>query len=357
MTRQSPLHAAHERAGARMMEFGGWEMPLQYLGVVEEHEACRHDAVVFDVSHLGSVAVDGPGAFGALQWALTNDLSRIAPGRAQYSHLLDATDAHVVDDVIVWWVGPESFVVMPNASNTAPIVSVLTAAANERGGAQVTDITVDRAVLAIQGPNARARLSKVSPEAAAVKRFDVTTVPWRDTSLVVAGTGYTGEDGVEIQVPVAHADAFWRALLDAGVRPAGLGARDTLRLEMGYPLHGHELGPGITPLEAGLGWVVRTDKGPFRGREALTTRADAGVDRLLFGLRGEGRQIPRAGCAVYLDDAPIGEVSSGSFSPTLGCGIALAFLSPTVAEGHSVEIDIRGRRVPAMIVPLPILAR
>lgn len=357
MTRVSPLDHAHRALGARMMEFGGWEMPLQYSGVLEEHEACRLDAAVFDVSHLGSVEVRGPGAFDALQWAFTNDLRRITPGQAQYTHLLDPQDAHVVDDIIVWWVDPESFIVMPNASNTAPILSVLTEAVGDASATSVRDITPERVVLAIQGPNARARLESVVPQAATVGRFKVERVAWRDATLIVAGTGYTGEDGVEIHVSCDGAPELWSALIAAGIRPAGLGARDTLRLEMGYPLHGHELGPGITPLEAGLGWVVRTDKGPFRGRDALTARADAGVDRLIFGLRGEGRQIPRAGCPVLLAGEVVGSVSSGGFSPTLGCGIALAFLDPTIGEGHSVEIDIRGRRVAAAVVSLPILAR
>lgn len=355
--RTSPLDAIHRALGARMMEFGGWEMPLQYSGVLEEHEACRLDAAVFDVSHLGSVEVQGPGAFAALQWAFTNDLHRIKPGQAQYTHLLDPDDAHVVDDIIVWWVEVDSFIVMPNASNTAPILSVLTDAVADASVTTVRDITAERAVLAVQGPNARARLASVVPAAATVGRFSVARVAWRDTMLVVAGTGYTGEDGVEIQVPRDAAPELWNALTAAGIQPAGLGARDTLRLEMGYPLHGHELGPGITPLEAGLGWVVRTDKGPFRGRDALTARADAGVTRLIFGLRGASRQIPRAGCPVFLEDEEVGSVSSGGFSPTLGCGIALAFLDPTIGEGHSVEIDIRGRRVPAEVVSLPILAR
>ena len=355
MTRTSPLDAAHRSLGARLGPFGGWEMPIQYAGVLEEHQACRTDAVVFDVSHLGSVLVEGPGALDTLQWAFTNDLKRISPGHAQYTHLLDPRDAHVVDDIIVWWLTDQRFIVMPNASNTEPIVTALIEAAGKHGGAAVRDITDTRAVLAVQGPRARASLQAISPEAAEVPRFAVREVLWQDTPLVVAGTGYTGEDGVEVQVPVAQAQLFWDALLAAGVQPAGLGARDTLRLEMGYPLHGHELGPGITPLEAGLGWVVRTDKGLFRGRDALTARAAAGTDRLLFGLRTFGRRISREGCPVYLDGERIGEVSSGNFSPTLGCAIALAFCSPSLGEGHLVEIEVRGHRIEAEVVPLPIL--
>lgn len=355
--RRSPLDELHHTLGARMAEFGGWEMPIQYTGVLEEHTACRTGAVVFDVSHLGSVLVAGPGALATLQWAFTNDLNRVGPGHAQYTHFLDPEDAHVVDDIIVWWLGDERFIVMPNASNTGPIVGALRDAAVEHGGAEVRDVTDTRVVLAVQGPASRQLLAAVSPGAAEVPRFSVREIDWHDHTLVVAGTGYTGEDGVEVQVPLDAAAEFWNALLAVGVRPAGLGARDTLRLEMGYPLHGHELGEGITPLEAGLGWVVRTDKGPFRGRDALTAKAAAGTDRLLFGLRTEGRQVPREGCTVFLDDEPVGTVSSGNFSPTLGCGIALAFCEPSLGEGHTVEIDIRGRRVDAEVVPLPILQR
>ncbi len=355
--RHSPIDARHRALDARMVPFGGWEMPIQYVGVLEEHRACREDAVVFDVSHLGSVVVRGPHAVAALQWSLTNDLGRIGPGRAQYSHLLDAQDAHVVDDVIVWWIAEDDIVVMPNASNTAPLVDAITGAVDARGGGEVRDVTASRAVLAVQGPNARARLATAMPAAAEVGRNRVAPIEWNDTSIVVAGTGYTGEDGVELDVPAAAAGAVWDAILATGVRPAGLGARDTLRLEMGYPLHGHELGPGITPLQAGLGWVVRFDKGDFRGKAPLSRERDHGVERLLFGLAAEGRQIPRADCAVTRDGevAPSGVVTSGNFSPSLEKGIALAFLPPDTEPGTTVHIDVRGRSVAATVVRPPFV--
>lgn len=353
--RHSPLDAVHRALGAKMVPFGGWDMPLSYAaGTIEEHLACRRDAVVFDVSHLGTVRVDGPDAYDRLQSAFTNDLGRIGPGRAQYTHLLDATDASVTDDIIVWWISGASddpagavFDVMPNASNTAGVLAAI-------GG---VDVTARRAVLAVQGPAARERLARVFPEAAAVGRFRVASLAWRGAVCTVAGTGYTGEDGVEIAVEAQHATELWSALTDAGVIPAGLGARDTLRLEAALPLHGHELGPGITPLQAGLGWVVAWDKPAFIGREALLAERARGVSRRLRGIATEGRRPPRADCPVRTGGREIGTVTSGNFSPVLGHGIALALLLPEVEDGTTVEIDVRGASLPGTVVPLPFVRR
>jgi aminomethyltransferase len=357
--RVSPLDAEHRALGARMAEFGGWEMPIQYAGVLDEHRACRERAVVFDVSHLGSVRVHGPGAFATLQWAFTNDLDRVGPGHAQYTHLLDPDDAHVVDDIIVWWIAPGEFLVMPNASNTTPLVDALDDAALFYGAGECTveDVTPSRVVLAVQGPMARELLAGVAPEAAAVPRFEVAPVSFGGTEGYAAGTGYTGEDGVELHVPADAAVGVWRALLDAGIAPAGLGARDTLRLEAGLPLHGHELGPGITPLQAGLGWVVRWDKGDFRGRAPLEAEKERGVARRLRGLVLDSRQIPRAGFPVLRGDAVLGQVTSGNFSPVLERGIALAFLTPDAKIGDEVVVDVRGRPAAALVTKLPFVAR
>jgi aminomethyltransferase len=327
-------------------------MPIQYRSVLEEHRACREDAAIFDVSHLGTIECADPDAFTLLQWLQTNDLNRIEPGRAQYTHLLDADDAHVVDDIIVWWVAPDRFFVMPNAANTDDLMGARRQGVTRVGKAVgFADITGTRAVLAVQGPHARERLATVSAEAAAVARFDVRPVgDW-----IVAGTGYTGEDGVEIHVAAADAPALWDAIVAAGVTPAGLGARDTLRLEAGLPLHGHELGPGITPLQAGLGWVVRFDKGPFRGREALQREQDAGVARLLRGFSVEGRQPARDGALIFHDGAEVGVVTSGNFSPTLGHAIALGFVPPTIEPGAAVELEVRGKRLAATVVKPPFV--
>ena len=332
-----------------MVPFGGWEMPLSYAGgTIAEHQACRTSAVAFDVSHLGTVRVEGPDARDLLQRTLTNDLGRIGPGRAQYTHLLDDTDGSVLDDIIVWWVDGDRFDVMPNASNTVRVRAAI-------GG---TDVTAARAVIAVQGPDARRRMEAVSPEAAAVGRFRVTRFDWDGVECLAAGTGYTGEDGIECSVPAATAPAFWEAVMAAGVTPAGLGARDTLRLEAALPLHGHELGPGITPLQAGLGWVVSWTKPEgFRGRAALEHERETGVRRLLAGLVTTGRQPPRAGAPVLVGGHPVGEITSGNFSPVLGHGIALAFLPPELPAGTEAEIDLRGRAVPATVVKLPFVQK
>jgi len=343
--RRSPLHDAHVALGAKLVPFGGWEMPLAYgSGTVAEHRACRTDAVVFDVSHLGTVRVAGDEAFDGLQVALSNDLRKIGPGRAQYTHLLD-DEGSVVDDIIVWWVGETRFDVMPNASNTSRVLDAV-------GGA---DTTGDRAVLAVQGPQARRRLSAVAPEAAEVGRFAVTEFEWRGTPCVAAGTGYTGEDGVECAVPAAAAEAFWGAVVGTGVVPAGLGARDTLRLEAGLPLHGHELGPGVTPLQAGLGWVVGWDKGPFVGRAALERERDAGPARRLTGLVADGRQPPREGAVVTSGSGVVGHVTSGNFSPMLERGIAMAFVDTAAGlqPGDPVTVEQRGRSLAAALVKMP----
>jgi len=346
--RRSPLDAVHRAMGAKMVPFGGWEMPLAYpTGTLAEHRACRREAVAFDVSHLGTVRVAGSDAFAVLNETLSNDLARIHPGRAQYTHLLDDTDGSVLDDLIVWWVTEGTFDVMPNASNTARVLDGV-------GGA---DTTAMRAVVAVQGPEARARLATVSPEAAAVEHFGVTRFSWRGAECTAAGTGYTGEDGVECAVPAGTAADLWHAVLAAGVTPAGLGARDTLRLEAGFPLHGHELGPGITPLQAGLGWVVGWDKPRFAGKAALLAERARGVARRLRGLMVPGRQPPRQGCTVLLDGKPAGEVTSGNYSPILDQGIALAFLPPEVEDGVPAEIDVRGRRLPATVVKLPFVRK
>jgi len=346
----SPLDAEHRALGATMVEFGGWEMPIAYpSGTIDEHLACRNRAVMFDVSHLGTVRVEGPDALERLQSTLTNDLAKVEPGRAQYTHLLDPTDASVADDIIVWWRpdDPKAFDVMPNASNSSGVRSAI-------GGVDTTD---QRAIIAVQGPDAKTLVATVCPEAGAVGRFRVAVVDWNGVTCTVAGTGYTGEAGLEIAVPVDAAPQLWRALTDAGVPAAGLGARDTLRLESAFPLHGHELGPGITSLQAGLGWVVAWNKPEFVGRDAALAERDRGIERRLVGIVTDGRRPARAGCAISIDGAVVGEVTSGNFSPVLGHGIALGFLPPDTPEGTSVVIDVRGKDLPGRVAATPFVAR
>lgn len=344
--RVSPLHAAHVALGAKMVPFGGWEMPVAYpSGTVAEHRSCRADAVAFDVSHLGTVRVTGPDAFEQLQQALSNDLRRVHPGRAQYTHLLDE-DGSVVDDLIVWWIDETRFDVMPNASNTSSVLAAL-------GG---EDVTAERAVVAIQGPEARARLSAIAPEAADVHRFCVEPFEWHGAPCLVAGTGYTGEDGVECAVPADTALEFWEAVLSQGIAPAGLGARDTLRLEAGLPLHGHELGPGITPLQAGLGWVVGWDKAAFTGRAALEEERAAGPARRLRGIVADGRQPLRDGSVMQSGSDQVGILTSGNFSPMRERGVGLGFVDADaqLLDGDEIKVVQRGRDLSAVLVRPPL---
>ncbi len=347
--RFSPLDAQHRLLDAKMVPFGGWDMPLAYpSGTLAEHAACRTGAVMFDVSHLGTVRVEGPKAFEQLQACLTNDLSRIAPGRAQYTHLLDENDASVLDDIIVWWVNDQIFDVMPNASNTDRVVAAI-------GGA---DTTATRAVIAVQGPQARAIVATFCPDAAVVKRFTVEQILVCGFSCIVAGTGYTGEDGIEIAVPNDGAAVVWNALRKAGAFPAGLGARDTLRLEAGLPLHGHELGEGITSLQAGLEWVIAWNKPDFRGKRALAIEKEHGLARRLVGISVTGRRPARDGTRVLnASGSEIGFISSGNFSPTLGHCVAMAFVETATKVGDTVSMDVRGTLIAGAVVATPFVAK
>jgi aminomethyltransferase len=341
------LYDAHVALGAKIVPFGGWEMPLQYgTGTVAEHLACRNDAVVFDVSHLGTVRCDGPQMFDALQSTLTNDLTKIAPGRAQYTHLLN-DEGFVVDDIIVWWVGDQEFDVMPNASNTSGVTSALPG----------VDVTGERCVLAVQGPNARAKVATIDPRFADVPRFGVIRFDYQGVEVRVAGTGYTGEDGIEIAVPNEAAEALLAALVEAGVTPAGLGARDTLRLEAALPLYGHELTEHSTTLEAKLGWVLGWKKESFRGRAAVEAERARGVAAFLTGVVAQGRSPLREGGEVLVDGVSVGTLCSGNYSPVLERGIGLGLLTSDLAEGTSVVVSLRGREIEAEVVALPFVRK
>lgn len=338
------IHVAH---GAKIVPFGGWDMPLQYSqGTVAEHLATRHDATVFDVSHLGTVRCDGNGLFDHLQRTLTNDLRRIGPGQAQYTHLLN-NDGGVVDDIIVWWVGEHEFDVMPNASNTSGVTAVLPG----------VDITSTRCVLAVQGPRARERVAAVDPRFAQVPRFAVHRFDFGSVEVRVAGTGYTGEDGIEIAVPNDAAGDLFERIIAAGVQPAGLGARDTLRLEAGLPLHGHELSPAITPLQARLGWVIGWDKEEFVGREALERERARGPHRLLTAIATTTRQPLREGADIVRDGHVVGQLTSGNFSPILEHGIGLGFVEGGAEVGEPLSISMRGREVSASVVKSPFVRK
>ncbi|MFZ1062789.1 MAG: glycine cleavage system aminomethyltransferase GcvT [Acidimicrobiales bacterium] len=341
------LYDTHVELGAKIVPFGGWEMPLAYAtGTVAEHLTCRRDAVVFDVSHLGTVRCDGAGMFEALQATLTNDLAKVAPGRAQYTHLLN-DDGFVVDDIIVWWLADDQFDVMPNASNTSGVTSALPG----------VDVTGERCVLAVQGPRAREKAALVDPRFADVGRFCVNRVDYHGSEVRVAGTGYTGEDGIEIAAPNAVAEELLRALVRAGVSPAGLGARDTLRLEAALPLYGHELTLSSTTLEAKLGWVLGWNKPTFRGRAAVERERERGPRRHLTGVLAEGRQPLRDGARVRVDGRALGVLSSGNYSPVLERGIGLGLLEENLEVGTPLVLELRGRDVPASVVALPFVRK
>jgi aminomethyltransferase len=345
--RRPYLYDAHVKLGAKIVPFGGWAMPLQYAtGTVAEHLACRRDAVVFDVSHLGTVRCDGPEMFDALQSTLTNDLRKVSPGRAQYTHLLN-DDGFVVDDIIVWWVAQNEFDVMPNASNTSGVTSALPG----------RDVTSERCVLAVQGPQARAKVAQVDQRFADVGRFRVTRFDYEGVEVRVAGTGYTGEEGLEIAVPNEAAEGLLARLVDADITPAGLGARDTLRLEAALPLYGHELTLASTTLEARLGWVLGWDKETFRGRAAVQDERDRGPEKLLTGLIVDGRQPLRDGGEVMIDGVDAGTLTSGNYSPVLECGIGLGLLRGSPDVGTPVSVALRGREIVATVTALPFVRK
>ena len=354
---ESPLHGRHVALVARLAEFGGWQMPIQYTGVVEEHLAVRNAVGVFDVSHLGNVDVRGERAKDYLNECLTNDLDRIGPGRAQYTLCCDDTTGGVVDDLIVYYVADDDLHLVPNAANTPEVVRRLQAAAPD--GLEIVDRHHDFAILAVQGP----RSPDVLDALGIATGFDYMAFDrsdWKGTSLTVCRTGYTGERGYELIVPAGDALTLWDALMGTipayDGRPCGLGARDTLRTEMGYPLHGQDLAMDITPVQARCGWAVGWDKSLFWGRDRLVAERGEGARRLLWGLLVEDRGIPRTHMAVNdTNGSQVGEVTSGTFSPSLKAGIGLALLDRSVSEGDEVVLDIRGRSCPARVVKPPFV--
>jgi aminomethyltransferase len=357
----SPLHERHVALGAKMADFGGWAMPIEYPGggVLKEHAAVREAVGVFDVSHLGKASVSGLGAGAFVDATLTNALSRIGPGRAQYT--LCCTDSGgVVDDLIAYLVSDREVFLVPNAANTAQVVRLLAAAAPD--GVAVADLHMSYGVLAVQGPRSVALLDRLGlPTGHPYMSFETGQLD--GASMTVCRTGYTGEHGYELVPRWADTAAVWDRLFEAGadlgVRPCGLGARDTLRTEMGYPLHGQDLSTEITPLQARSGWAVGWDKPAFWGREALLSERASGPRRLLWGLLGQDRGIPRPHMHVRAggggDGRALGEVTSGTFSPTLRQGIGLALLDRAVAEGDEVVVDVRGRPSTMRVVRPPFV--
>ena len=358
--RRSSLHARHVALGAKFAPFGGWEMPLEYAGggVLREHAAVREAVGVFDVSHLGKARVTGPGAKDFVNACLTADLDRIGDGQAQYTLCCDEVSGGVIDDIIAYRFAGDHVFLVPNAANTAEVVARLSAAAP--AGVTVSNEHEAYAVLAVQGPRSAAVLEAMGlPSGHSYMSFATAG------ELTVCRTGYTGEHGYELVVPAADAGRVWDALFAAGaehgIRACGLGARDTLRTEMGYALHGQDLTPEITPVQARVGWAVGWNKPAFWGREALVAEKAAGPVRTLLGLESVDRGIPRPHMLVYAGDPassePVGEITSGTFSPTRKVGIALALLDTAagLAPGDAVEVDVRGRRAGMRVVRPPFV--
>ncbi len=357
--RHTPLTAIHTELGATLTDFAGWLMPLRYGSETAEHQAVRGAAGLFDLSHMGELAVAGPEAAAVLDYALVGQLSALRPGRARYT-MICADDGGVLDDLIVYRLAGTEFLVVANAANTDVVFRALRERADGRD-AEVTDRTADYALIAVQGPRAARILAPLTDVSLDEVRYyasypgSVAACP-----VLLARTGYTGEDGFEIFAEPGHAQRIWTGLLRAGANsgliPAGLAARDTLRLEAGMPLYGSELSRGVTPFDAGLGRIVKLDKpGDFVGRAALARRAVAEPERILVGLTGQSRRVPRHDYAVLWDGVPCGRVTSGAPSPTLGAPIAMAYVRPEVAQQADgadgtdsspgrLAVDVRGRR-------------
>jgi aminomethyltransferase len=357
--RRSPLHARHADLGAKFAGFGGWEMPLEYAGggVLREHAAVREAVGVFDVSHLGKATVHGPGAVAFVNGCLTNDLDRIGAGQAQYTLCCEESGG-VVDDLMAYRFGDDNVFLIPNAANTADVVDRLAAAAPE--GVHVANQHEEYAILAVQGPRSTEVLDALKlPSDHPYLSFAVGG--FADADVIVCRTGYTGEHGYELVVPERAAVAAWDAVLAAGaahgILPCGLAARDTLRTEMGYPLHGQDLSRQISPLQGRVGFAVGWKKPAFWGREALLAERAAGPRRVLWGLESLDRGIPRPHMVVRRDGVPVGEVTSGTFSPTKRVGIALALLDTAagLGEGDEVDVDVRGRTARARVVKPPFV--
>lgn len=359
MAFRTPLFDAHLRAKARMVEFAGWEMPVQYAGLLDEHQAVRTKVGLFDVSHMGEVVFRGPKALASLQRLFTNDLAQCADGQAMYGCLCRESGG-IVDDVVVYRRGAEDLLVCVNAANRQKDFEWLSGHAD---GADVRNESDEWGQLALQGPAAAGVVQKLtSVRLSSVGTYRFTTGDVAGIPCIIARTGYTGEDGFELFCPPGKAAALWDALLEAGkpenVVPAGLGARDSLRLEMAYRLYGSDMDDGTTPLEAGLGWVVKLDKGEFIGRDAMRKQKEAGVPRKLVGFTLTDPGIPRHGYKVLRDGQPVGVVTSGTKSPSLQIPVGLAYVpSALAAEGSTFAVEIRGRAAAARVVKTPFYTR
>ncbi|MCM2277966.1 MAG: glycine cleavage system aminomethyltransferase GcvT [Oligoflexia bacterium] len=369
MLKRTALFEEHQRLGGRLIDFGGWELPVQYSGVIDEHQACRTAAGIFDVSHMGEVHVEGPDAEAYLNYLVSNNVAKLADSQAQYSVLCNEHGG-LVDDLVIYRRARDRFLVVVNASNTdkdfAHMVKIQKQFQGGKARVSVTNESARYSQIAVQGPKAAEIVQKITktPLAAIKTYWFAEGTVLGSIPAVLGRTGYTGEDGFEIYVPWEKGPEVWRALVEAGqplgMKPCGLGARDTLRLEMKYPLYGHELTDETNPLEAGAGWVVKLDKGDFVGKTPIVQAKEAGLKRKLVGLRLLDRGIPRQGYAVYSGDGAIriGEITSGTQSPSTKQAIGIAYVTiPNSAEGTKLTVDIRGQKVAAEVIPTPFYKR
>lgn len=348
MSLRTPLYEKHVAAGGRMVDFAGWEMPVQYTGILDEHRAVREHCGVFDISHMGEFFVGGANAAAWLDSLLTNRVAKLAVGEAQYSLMLNEQGG-VIDDLIVYRIGETDFLLVVNAAKIDEDAAWLSARVAE--GITFVNRSADFAALAVQGPKAAEVFQKVTNQPFPAERNRVLSL---DGAFAVT-TGYTGEEGFELVVPAEDAGRCWDEVIAAGAKPCGLGARDTLRLEMCYPLNGSDLAPDRTPLEAGLGFFVDLEKGDFVGREALLAQKAAGLPARLAAIRVEEKSPPiRPHYVVIADGRKVAETTSGALSPSLGCGIAMAYLPLALAKpGQALEIEVRDRRYRAVVIKKP----
>lgn len=363
MLKRTILHPAHQKLGARLVEFGGWEMPVQYTGILDEHQAVRTRGGLFDIAHMGEIEVKGANAARFLQAILTNDVAKLSPGQGQYTLMCNETGG-VVDDLYLYRLASDTFLLMVNASRIEEDRGWLLARAPSSEAVHVEDLSDRWGAVALQGPNVRSWIDRVLTGAAGrtvsmLAKNEITPCRHAGQSLWAACTGYTGEDGFELIGPLEVLPPLWDAILELGaahgLKPCGLGARDTLRLESCYPLYGHELSESISPIEAGLGFFVVWEKGDFVGAPVLARHKSEGPPRRSVAFKMTGASAPpRAGYAIWAGGVRVGETTSGSLSPTLGVGIGLGLVSASSAlVGAAIEIEIRARRFPAVVVKKP----
>ncbi|MEM7008535.1 MAG: glycine cleavage system aminomethyltransferase GcvT [Thermodesulfobacteriota bacterium] len=354
--RETALNSIHKELGAKMVEFAGWQMPVQYEGLRQEHLAVRSSAGLFDVSHMGEIEVIGKDAIDFCQWVTTNDVKKVQDGQAQYT-LLCNEHGGVVDDVIIYKFSDEHFLYCVNASNSDKDFAWIKKE-EAKFDVEVTDVSAQYSQIAIQGPEAIAILtSAIETNLDHIRKFRFDLISWSGFEMIVARTGYTGEEGFEIFLPWDKAPLLWRKLLetgaDSGIKPCGLGARDTLRIDMAYSLYGHEIDGDINPLEAGLNRYIKLDTDDFIGKKALVESLENGLENNLVGFELLDRGIPRQGYGIFIDGSNVGNVTSGTLSPSLEKSIGLGYLNNKVEHDNTIQIEIRGSLRDARIVSIP----